>query len=66
MHKDPDYSCVYVQLLTTSTTIGCGLTFTIGRGNEIVKCAVEALKVSKYTNMSIISSIFLYSLLCIF
>jgi len=45
VHKDPDYSCVYVKLLTNSKdTTGFGLTFTLGRGNEIVKATCEALK----------------------
>ena len=32
VHKDPDYSCVYVKLLTNSKdTTGFGLTFTLAR-----------------------------------
>ena len=46
MHPDPDYSATYVVLKTdTAEHEGHGLTFTIGRGNEIVKAGVEALKV---------------------
>ena len=46
MHPDPDYSATYVVLKTDKPGLeGHGLTFTIGRGNEIVKAGVEALKV---------------------
>ncbi len=42
MNPDPDYSAAYVILKTTDTTLeGHGLTFTIGRGNEL---CVEAIK----------------------
>lgn len=46
MHKDPDYSAVYVVLKTDhpSGIEGHGLTFTIGRGNEVCAAAVESLK----------------------
>ncbi|XP_040570544.1 mitochondrial enolase superfamily member 1 [Lepeophtheirus salmonis] len=45
IHRDPDYSAVYVELKTDVEDLsGCGLSFTLGRGNEIVKCAVESLK----------------------
>nr|ACO15270.1 Mandelate racemase [Caligus clemensi] len=45
IHKDPDYSAVYVQLKTdVDDRSGYGLSFTLGRGNEIVKCAVESMK----------------------
>ena len=44
MNPDPDYSAVYVVLETTSEHRGHGLTFTIGRGNEVVATAVNALK----------------------
>ena len=45
MHTDPDYSAAYVVLSTDSPTSieGHGLTFTIGRGNEVVCAAVHAL-----------------------
>uniref|UniRef100_A0A8D9E344 Mitochondrial enolase superfamily member 1 n=1 Tax=Cacopsylla melanoneura TaxID=428564 RepID=A0A8D9E344_9HEMI len=44
MHKDPDYSCAYVSVITSNPDlIGYGLTFTLGRGTEIVCTAVEAL-----------------------
>lgn len=44
MNPDPDYSAAYVILETDSTKEGHGLTFTIGRGNEICIAAIEALK----------------------
>uniref|UniRef100_A0A8B9LXF1 Collectin subfamily member 12 n=1 Tax=Astyanax mexicanus TaxID=7994 RepID=A0A8B9LXF1_ASTMX len=43
MHTDPDYSVVYVVIETDGGLKGYGITFTIGRGTEIVVCAVEAL-----------------------
>ncbi len=45
MNPDPDYSAAYVILKTDhpSGHEGHGLTFTIGRGNEIVTRALEAL-----------------------
>jgi L-fuconate dehydratase len=46
MHRSPDYSCAYVVLRTDSPDglTGCGLTFTNGRGTEIVVAAVRALE----------------------
>lgn len=42
MNPDPDYSAAYIILKTDQTSLeGHGLTFTIGRGNEI---CVEAIK----------------------
>lgn len=43
MHTDPDYSCAYVVISTDTDFQGYGLTFTIGRGTEIVVAAVRAL-----------------------
>ncbi|MGY0215764.1 enolase C-terminal domain-like protein [Endozoicomonadaceae bacterium StTr2] len=44
MHTAPDYSCVYVILETSMPGLhGYGLTFTLGRGNEICAAAAEAL-----------------------
>ena len=45
MHPDPDYSAAYVILATDRDDgiEGHGLTFTIGRGTEIVVAAVKAL-----------------------
>jgi L-fuconate dehydratase len=46
MHRMPDYSCAYVTLATDSGAQlqGCGLTFTTGRGTEVVVAAVRALE----------------------
>jgi L-fuconate dehydratase len=44
MNPDPDYSAAYVILETDDEHQGHGLTFTIGRGNEICIAAIEALK----------------------
>ena len=44
MNPDPDYSAAYVILDTTDGLAGHGLTFTIGRGNEVVVAAIEALR----------------------
>jgi L-fuconate dehydratase len=46
MNPDPDYSAAYVVLSTDRAdgAEGHGLTFTIGRGNEVVVAAVEALR----------------------
>lgn len=35
-NTDCDYSSAYVTLLTDSDLVGHGMTFTIGRGNDIV------------------------------
>jgi L-fuconate dehydratase len=45
VHSDPDYSATYVILETDDRhgLAGHGLTFTIGRGNEVCVKAVEAL-----------------------
>ena len=43
MNPDPDYSAAYVILETDSMHEGHGLTFTIGRGNEICITAIHAL-----------------------
>ena len=45
MNPDPDYSAAYVILETDTAGLeGHGLTFTIGRGNEICVAAIEALR----------------------
>ncbi|MBA8906391.1 L-fuconate dehydratase [Aminobacter ciceronei] len=45
MNPDPDYSAAYVILKTDTAGIeGHGLTFTIGRGNEICCAALEAMR----------------------
>ena len=44
MNPDPDYSAAYVVLHTDSQDRhGCGMTFTIGRGNEICVAAIRSL-----------------------
>src|SRR5437899_12475049 len=45
MNADPDYSAAYVILSTDSPAghEGHGLTFTIGRGNDICISAIEAI-----------------------
>jgi len=45
MNPDPDYSAAYVVLETDAPGLeGHGLTFTIGRGNDIVCAAIQAMK----------------------
>lgn len=45
MNPDPDYSAAYVIIETDNAAIsGHGLTFTIGRGNEICCAAIRALE----------------------
>ena len=44
MNPDPDYSAAYVVLETDGGLEGHGLTFTIGRGNEICIAAIQALR----------------------
>jgi L-fuconate dehydratase len=45
MNPDPDYSAAYVVLETDQPGLeGHGLTFTIGRGNEICCAAIEAMR----------------------
>ncbi|WP_400073791.1 L-fuconate dehydratase [Zobellia russellii] len=45
MNPDPDYSAAYVILKTDSDSAleGHGLTFTIGRGNELCAAAIQSL-----------------------
>src|SRR5215470_10166032 len=44
MNVNPNYSAAYVVLKTDSEQEGHGLTFTIGRGNELCVAAIEAMK----------------------
>lgn len=45
MNPDPDYSAAYVILKTQDPQLsGHGLTFTIGRGNEVCCAAIEAMR----------------------
>ncbi|KAI9452582.1 enolase C-terminal domain-like protein [Russula earlei] len=43
MNTDCDYSSAYVSLYTDSNLVGHGMTFTIGRGNDIVCQAIKAV-----------------------
>jgi L-fuconate dehydratase len=43
MNPDPDYSAAYCILHTDEALEGHGLTFTIGRGNELCVAAIRAL-----------------------
>src|SRR5918911_5519924 len=43
MNAAPDYSAAYVILQTDSELRGHGMTFTIGRGTEVVVAAIHAL-----------------------
>ncbi|RMG35577.1 MAG: fuconate dehydratase, partial [Planctomycetota bacterium] len=44
MNPDPDYSATYVTLHTDrEDLVGHGITFTIGRGNELCVAAVRSL-----------------------
>src|SRR5262247_2694061 len=44
VHTDPDYSAAYVILHTDAGVEGHGLTFTIGRGNDICAAAIAAFR----------------------
>jgi L-fuconate dehydratase len=44
MNPDPDYSAAYVVLHTDGGPDGYGLTFTIGRGNDVQAAAIKALE----------------------
>ncbi|MEL0129712.1 MAG: enolase C-terminal domain-like protein [Paracoccaceae bacterium] len=44
MNPDPDYSAAYIILVTDAGLEGHGLTFTIGRGNELCISAFKALE----------------------
>ena len=44
MHPDPDYSAAYAILKTNNPALeGHGLTFTLGRGNELCVAAIKSL-----------------------
>ncbi|GAA2009339.1 mandelate racemase [Nocardioides kribbensis] len=43
MNPDPDYSAAYVRLRCDDDSQGDGFVFTIGRGNEVVVAALQAL-----------------------
>ncbi len=44
VHIAPDYSAAYVVLTTSAGVEGHGLTFTVGRGNEVCVAAIEAYR----------------------
>ena len=46
IHPGPDYSMVYIELIPSSDDIpvGTGLTFSLGRGNELMLHAVDSLR----------------------
>jgi len=45
MNPDPDYSAAYVELITDDPALrGQGMTFTIGRGNELCCAGIEAFR----------------------
>ncbi len=45
MNPDPDYSAAYVELCTDDPGLrGFGMTFTIGRGNDLCCAAIEAFR----------------------
>ena len=42
IHSDPDYSATYITILTSdSLLIGHGITFTLGKGNDVVASCIE-------------------------
>ncbi len=43
MNPDPDYSAAYVVLRADDGGFGHGFTFTIGRGNEVARAAIDTL-----------------------
>jgi len=58
MHTDPDYSCVYIVMSTSDSTLkGYGLTFTCGKGTEVVLQAALAFRpfVINHTLSAIVS-----------
>lgn len=44
IHTDPDYSVCYVVISTSDGKKGFGMTFTLGKGTNIVCTAVDAMK----------------------
>jgi len=55
VNKDPDYSAAYCILSTDSEFEGHGLTFTLGRGNELCVTAIEYL--ARYVEGRSLSSV---------
>ncbi|MBC9715455.1 fuconate dehydratase [Streptomyces sp. TRM66268-LWL] len=44
MNPDPDYSAAYLVIRTDTGAEGHGFCFTIGRGNEVMAAAIDALR----------------------
>ncbi|XP_047985229.1 mitochondrial enolase superfamily member 1-like isoform X1 [Leguminivora glycinivorella] len=44
LHTDPNYSCAYVTMTTENGSQGFGLTFTCGRGTEIIVLTIRSMK----------------------
>jgi len=44
LHTDPNYSCAYVTINTDGGKVGYGMTFTLGRGTEVVVLACQSMK----------------------
>ena len=45
VHKSPDYSCAYIILHTSDKDlVGHGLTFTCGRGQEVIVRMIESFE----------------------
>ncbi|MGI5400072.1 enolase C-terminal domain-like protein [Streptomyces sp. CA-135486] len=44
MNPDPDYSAAYVVIRASDGAEGHGFCFTIGRGNDVIAAAIEALR----------------------
>ncbi|XP_023946790.2 mitochondrial enolase superfamily member 1 [Bicyclus anynana] len=44
LHTDPNYSCAYVTTTTEGGRQGFGLTFTCGRGTEIIVLTIRSMK----------------------
>ncbi|XP_035441893.1 mitochondrial enolase superfamily member 1 [Spodoptera frugiperda] len=44
LHTDPNYSCAYVTTSTANGKQGFGLTFTCGRGTEIIVLCIRSMK----------------------
>jgi L-fuconate dehydratase len=55
VNKDPDYSAAYCILETNQDLCGYGLTFTLGRGNELCALALEYL--ARYVKGRTLSSL---------
>ena len=59
-NTDCDYSSAYVSIYTNSELVGHGMTFTIGRGNEIVNFFPNSFPCSSFVIIFILCSVFLH------